>query len=178
MSSPTQTQTQTKPDAKPNANAGTPVTGPAANANAKPDAKPEVTLDELDAVVVLTPDLAKETAPVRSRSERQTKMDEIAKRLHEQWTKAGSPSQWPKIVQGGAVATYFVEPNKASDLKNLIKRAATFHDLRVKWGGPMQATEKLVTAKGLPKEYIGREVVSFAIIAKRPRPTETKPADK
>lgn len=131
----------------------------------------ELSLDFIGGAVILTSDLAVQTAPKNQRSEKQSKMDEVVKRLHTAWVNAGRASQWPKMVESKVVATYFVEPNKSAELKRLINRAVTFHNVRARFGTSFVATEALVTKHNLPKEYIGREVISVAIMDKRPRTT-------
>lgn len=160
----TQTQTPAPTAARP--------TAPAANATpAAPATDAKLALDDIGAVAMLSADLAEQAAPQRSRNERQVKMDEIVGKLHKTWKAAGQPTTWPKMVEKNVVATYFVDPPKASDLKLLVNRAVSYHGVRVRWGTPFVATEKLVQTHKLPTEYIGREVISFAIMDKRPRTT-------
>lgn len=144
-----------------------------------PETKPAdgIDLDFIGGVVMLAPALASESAPVRARSEKQTKMDEVVEKLHKAWKAGGTPSQWGKLVEAHLVATYFVNPKAAAELKRLINRAVAFHGVRARWGTPFLATEQLVTKHGLPKEFVGREVVSFAVMDKRPR-TTTETASK
>lgn len=171
----------TQNPAKPATPANPPTPATAKPAEGKPaDAKPTgkddgLSLDFLSEVVILVPgELASEAAPQRARSEKQVKMDENVAKLHKAWKTAGQPSQWPKLVEAKVVATYFVEPNKSAELKRLVNRAVQFHGIRARWGTSFSATEKLVTQYGLPRDYIGREVVSFAVMDKRPRSTEDK----
>lgn len=131
--------------------------------------------DEIDlafiesGLMTLAPELANQAAPQRARSDKQAAMDARCEKLHAAWVKASKPSVWAKLVETNCVATYFVEPEKTASLKKLVRRAATFHDVRVRWGTSFKATETLIAKYNLPKEYLGREVVSFAIMDKRPR---------
>lgn len=186
MSTPTQTQgpqTATKP-AQPNAAAPAAAPqGATKPADTKPadtkPAKPEVTIDDINGGFMLTADFATQSAPVRARNERQQAMDKRVKELHALWVKANKPSNWDAMVKAGVVATYFSEPDKSAGFHQLINRAVAFHSLRARMGTSFKVTEKLIAQHGLPKEYLGREVISFAVLDKRPRATsDGKPASE
>ncbi|HVH71547.1 MAG TPA: hypothetical protein VNB49_10605, partial [Candidatus Dormibacteraeota bacterium] len=130
---------------------------------------------DLTAPVMLDPELTKTSAPQRERSERQQQMDATVAKLHEHWAKVGKPSVWGKMVETKSVATYFVAPDKAGDLRKLINRAGTLHGLRIRYGSEFAVSEKLRERYNLPENYVGRTVVSFAVMDKRPRATTAKP---
>lgn len=162
--------------AKPNTPAA-----PAAPANGTAPAKPEaesLSLNDITSGAFMLPaELAESSAPVRARNEKQQAMDNKVKELHAAWIKAGKPSTWAKMVEGKTVATYFVEPDKSAELHKLINRAVALHGVRSRLGTSFRVTEKHVAAYGLPKHYVGREAISFAIMDKRPRATsDGKPA--
>ena len=168
-----------KPVAKPvpaPAHPATPATAVTPPAPAPAPAKPTVDISEIESgMIMLSPELADVAAPVNARNEKQQAMDKRVKKLHD-LTKAavsaGMPvSAWSDKVKAGIVATYFMEPDKTTDLKKLVDRAVTFHGVAVKWGTPFKATPALVTKYKLPEHYTGREVISFAIVDKRPRAT-------
>lgn len=138
--------------------------------DAKP-AKPEMSVADIDGGFILTAELATVSAPVRARNDKQRAMDKKVKELHALWIKASKPSTWDAMVKGGAVATYFVEPDKSADLHKLITRAVSFHGLRSRMGTAFKVTEAHVAKFKLPAEYLGREAISFAILDKRPRAT-------
>lgn len=138
-------------------------------------------LDFLGSPVSLdSPELAAVSAPVRTRNERQAKMDEIGKRLFEHWQKIGSPSVWTKMVTARATVTYFSPPEKSADLKKLINRipgGITTADVRIKWGTSWLVTPALAQRHKLPENYVGREAISFGVIAKRPRTSKSGPKE-
>lgn len=168
--------TQTNPNRPANLAGGAAAAAADAKPAPKPEAKPEVKTDDglsLDFIgtggFMLAPELATAAAPVRARSDKQKKMDEVVAKLHKAWVAAGKPNTWEKMVAGRCVTTYFVEPDKAADLHKLINRAVTFHGLRSRMGTSFKVTSAHVSKYNLPANYEGREAVSFAILDKRPR---------
>lgn len=151
-------------------------------ADAKPGAKSEakeLSIADVRGAFMLPVELSEASAPVRARSEKQQAMDAKVAELHKVWDKAGKPSSWAKMVEARAVVTYFTEPDKSAELNKLVNRAVAFHGLRVRKGTSFRVTEKHVERFNLPKEYVGREAISFAIMDKRPRATsEGKPASQ
>ena len=117
----------------------------------------------------LTPELTSQAAPQRARSDKQRKMDAVVERLHNHWKSVGGPSQWGKLVETKCVTTYFVQPDRAAELKKLINRAGAFHDVAIRYGSSFLATEHMVKKFNLPETYVGREVISFAARDRRPR---------
>ena len=137
-----------------------------AKAKAAADAAAKAEADELDflaAPVILSPELVRESAPQNARNPRQVKMDETVKRLHDAWSKANGPSTWGAAVNAKVVATYFVEPEKAADVKKLVTKAGRFHHVTIRWGTSFKATEEIVKRHALPANYVGREVLSFFV---------------
>jgi hypothetical protein len=133
--------------------------------------KATVDLGFINGAVMLDPTLAEASAPVRARSEKQMAMDTQVEKLHGVWVAAGKPSTWEKMVAGKTVATYFSEPELSSDLKKLIDRAVSFKGVRARYGTSFTATPELVKRFSLPDTYVGREVISFAVMDKRARTT-------
>lgn len=125
-------------------------------------------------LVMLAPELATATAPKNQRNERQQKMDDNVKRLHELWIKADRPNTWEKMVAAGTVATYFTEPDKSAALKKLVTSAVSLHDVAVRWGTPFTVNADHVKRFNLPETYLGREAISFAIKDKRERAANGK----
>lgn len=169
MSTPATTAPKTASTAAPAPK--TAAAGPATPAPVAPE-KPALSADFISGGgFILAPELAEQSAPKNARNERQTAMDLTVSQMHEMWVKAGRPNTWAKMVEGKTVKTYFVDPTQAGDLKKLVNSAVSLHDVRVRWGTPFKATDKMVKAYNLPAEYLGREVISFAIMDKRPRGT-------
>lgn len=161
----------------------TPAAPPTAPAAPAAPAKPELSLSDIGSAFTLPAEMAAEAAPVRSRSEKQQAMDDVVAAAHKVWASAGKPSAtWPLLTEKGCVKTYFSLPELSAGLKQLINRAASFHGYRVRWGTPYLVTEKLIKQMGarnvaIPADYVGREVISFAILDKRERATSGgKPA--
>lgn len=150
----------------------------AAKAAAAAEAKAELEFIT-GGVVMLTAELADKAAPVRARSEKQAAMDGVVKKLHSAWKASDRPTTWEKLVAANCVATYFVDPEKTADIHKLINRAATFHGVRVRMGTSFKATELMARKYNLPANYVGREVVSFAVLDKQERAKSNgKPASE
>ena len=140
----------------------------------KPETKPEakeLSLAEVTSAFMLPAELADTSAPVRARSEKQTAMDKKVDELHKAWVKGGKPGTWAKMVEAHTVVTYFVEPDKSAELHKLVNRSVAFLGLRSRMGTSFLVTEKHTEKFNLPKQYVGREAISFAIMDKRPRAT-------
>lgn len=75
--------------------------------------------------------MASQFAPSRARDDRQIAMDGTVKRLHEAWLKAGSPTKWVAMPK----ARYHIPPAAEEGLRFLVRRAADFHGVAIKWGG-------------------------------------------
>jgi hypothetical protein len=122
--------------------------------------------------VLLPSELAKTTAPKNARSEDQSAMDALVKRLHEAWTRAGNPTgAWPVLVEKRVVATMFVAPEDAAKRKDMIKRAATYLGVYHKFGTPYVLTEELAKRYGRPASEVGMEGISVVVMDKRQRGT-------
>lgn len=139
------------------------------------EAKPTLDTDFLASPFTLDGDaeLVKATQPQRERNAKQTQMDGVVAKAHARWVEVGKPSVWGKIVETKSALTYFVQPELAADLKKVIGRAGTFHGLRIRYGTSFLVTEGIVSKYNLPADYVGREVVSFAVMDRRPRATAT-----
>ena len=113
------------------------------------------------------PELLKATAPRNNRSDEQKSIDTVVANLHSAWVKAGKLTQWSAMVNSKCVATYFVEPAQAAKFKQYVNRAGDLHSRRIKYGTPIPVTEAIVKRYGLPDNYLGREIVSFAVMDKK-----------
>lgn len=142
---------------------------------AKP-AKPVVATSFISAPVMLADDadMIKASAPRNARSEEQRAMDTVTRDLHAKWVKAAKPTKWADAVTAKVVATYFVNPDQVSTLKGFVNRAVTLNGTRVRFGTEMTVTETIVRKYGLPETELGKSIISFAVMDKRPRET-TKP---
>jgi hypothetical protein len=151
----------------------------AAEAKTKADADAAAELDFIAQPFILSPEMGKISAPQRARDDKQVKMDATVAKLHEKWVKAGRPSTWGAMVNAGTVATYFIAPENASAHKKLITRAAQIPDsgMRIRWGKSYPVTAQLAGKYNLPPEYVGREVVSFAVMDRRTAPARGSKKD-
>lgn len=75
--------------------------------------------------------MASQFAPSRARDERQIAMDGTVKRLHDEWIKAGEPTKWVAMPK----ARYHIPPAAEEGFRFLVRRAADFHGVAIKWGG-------------------------------------------
>lgn len=136
------TPANTKPaDTKTPANAAKPDAGKPANAAAaKPGRKPGpakeydfggLSLDLLAAPQEVTAAMASQFAPSRPRDEKQVAMDQVVNNLYQQWLKAGSPSKWAAMPK----VRYHIPPAAEDGFRFLVRRAADFYGIAIKWGG-------------------------------------------
>jgi len=91
-----------------------------------------ITLDSIAAPRAVTPEMKSRTAPSRSRDERQIKMDEIVRKTHAAWVSAGKPTKWAQMP----AVQYNVAPAAEEAFSYLVRRAAEFLGLAIKWGNP------------------------------------------
>jgi hypothetical protein len=178
--------TDTKPqtDTKPDATATAPANGEKGKPGRKPGQtvkRPDTSAFSLDSITgaVAAPALVRTLAqPKLERKPEQIAMDKVAERAHEAWVKAGCPGAWDKMP----VITYYLDPTHVEGFKYLIRRATDFHGTRPRFGSPARVTKKLIaemTAAGtpIPPEYEGREILAWAVLDKRPRPTKPTTTD-
>jgi hypothetical protein len=130
---------------------------------------------DLSAAADMSETIATAGAPQRARNERQQAMDAEVSKLHAHWIEAGRPSTWGTLVSSKSTLTYFVEPELAADFKKTVTKAVNYLGIRVRWGSSFVATEAMQQKFGLPAEYVGREVISFAALDRRPRNTTDVP---
>jgi hypothetical protein len=105
----------------------------------------------LDTRVLLNPgrvsdEVASRVAPQRARDERQVAIDSVVKRVHNDWLEKGQPNKWPAMPK----VRYDLPPQAVEGFKYLVRRAADFHGVAVKWGTPTRNQE-------------GLEIVVFAV---------------
>lgn len=135
-------------------------------------------LDAIAAAQAAPVEVRELAAPRAERKPEQLAMDKVAERAHKAWIEADRPNAWPKMP----VVTYYLPPTHIEGYKYLIRRACDFIGARPKFGTPARVTKTLMAAlakKGvnLPADYEGREILAWAVMDKRPRPTtNTAPA--
>ena len=109
-------------------------------------------LETISAPRPVSPEVAAKLSPANSRSPQQSAMDAVVAGKYEEWKTAGSPTDWRAMPK----AMYAVEPRLAEGLKYLVRRAADFHKVAVRFGRTGHDAE-------------GRELVVFAVRARRPK---------
>jgi hypothetical protein len=146
--------TDTKTTAK------TPAKTPAKRAGRKPGQQAKVyDFDGLNPAMLAEPhvvddSLAARTAPQKVRDERQIAMDTVVKRLHNQWIAAERPNRWAAMPK----ARYDIPVKAVEGFQYIVRRAADYHGVAVKWGTPVRNTD-------------GNVVIVFAIRDRRVRDT-------
>lgn len=93
----------------------------------------------------VTAQLASMAAPMRARDERQVLIDATVAEVHAEYVAAGKPSKWAQMPK----RAYHVNPKAADTLRMMIRRAAAYHGLSVKFGSSV-------------RDPSGREIVVFA----------------
>jgi hypothetical protein len=116
----------------------------------------------------LAADLADVAAPQRVRPAKQQAMDKVIAAIHARWGQVGRPTTWAKLMETHVVKSYFVQPDQAGEIKRYIGSAAKLHGVRIKYGSEFIVSEALITKHNLPADYLGRTVISFAVMDKRP----------
>lgn len=103
----------------------------------------------------VTDELAEAARPQRVRSAQQQTIDNVVARLHQAWVQAGKPRDWvgEKSIPK---ARYAMDPKKADTLRFLIRKAADFHKVRIRWGSAV-------------RDGHGNEVVVFGVVDKSAR---------
>ena len=139
------------------------------------DENPAVEAKELDLDFVsggaftLSADLAKESAPQRERNAKQQAMDKVVQAAYDIWASSGKPTTWARLMETQSVKSYFVQPDQASEIKRLINSAVKLHEVRARYGSEFAVGETHIEKYNLPPDYLGRTVISFAVMDKRPR---------
>lgn len=120
-----------------------PAPAPAATGNGKgkPGRKPGqpakeydfsgINLDLISKPRAVTAEMASRMAPSRPRDERQIAMDGVVRKTHEEWVRVGRPSKWAAMPK----VEYHVAPAAEEAFVYLVRRAAEFLGLAIKWGG-------------------------------------------
>lgn len=120
---------------------------------------PEILLD--------SPDLLKATAPRNARSDEQRAMDAVVATAHKTWIDAGKPDKWADLAAKRCVKSYFCEPAEAAKLKQYANRAAVLHNVRIRYGTSVTVTPEFRAKRPqVPEAYLGREIISFAVMDK------------
>ena len=117
----------------------------------------------------IEPELVKASAPRNARSEEQKAMDAVVSNLHKKWAAEGKSTTWSTLAAKKCVATYIVEPSDVTKIRQLVNRATALHSVRARYGTDVTVTPAMLSKYGMPDNYLGRTVVSFAIMDKRPR---------
>jgi hypothetical protein len=116
-----------------------------------------LSLDLLTAPAEVTHELASMAAPTRARDERQVAIDKIVIELHKEYEEAGKPDTWAKMPK----RSYHVDPRAADTLRMLVRRAANFYSLSVRFGSPVRDRD-------------GREIVVFGVRDQRTKAAKGK----
>jgi len=109
--------------------------------------------------------MASQFAPSRARDENQIAMDGIVKKYHDEWINAGTPTKWAAMPK----ARYHIPPAAEEGFRFLVRRAADFHGVAIKWGG-QQGTKV--------RDAQGNLVLVFAIRDRRERPVDATDSDE
>lgn len=171
-SAPRPTAPQAKPDQKLAQNPGhNPADKPADKPAEKPSEESKLASSFLAAPLNLAPEAAliKASAPRNSRSDEQKAMDKVVADYHKVWVTTGKLTAWPALVSAKAVATYIVEPADVAKIRQYINRATALHNVRARYGTPVTVTPPMAKQYGMPDNFVGREVISFAVMDKRTR---------
>ncbi len=109
--------------------------------------------------------MASQFAPSRARDENQIAMDGIVKKYHDAWLNDGAPTKWAAMPK----ARYHIPPAAEEGFRFLVRRAADFHGVAIKWGG-QQGTKV--------RDAQGNLVLVFAIRDRRERPVGAESDDE
>jgi hypothetical protein len=104
----------------------------------------------------VTAQMASQFAPSRVRDANQIAMDEVIRKYPQTWIDCGSPTRWVDMPK----CRYHVPPAAVDGFRYLVRRAADFHGVAIKWGG-QQGTAI--------KDSGGNIVLVFAVRDRRER---------
>lgn len=151
---------------------GTPATPPSAGATRgrKPGPAKEynfagLSADLLSAPKEVTDEMASQFAPSRARDDMQIAMDTAVKRAYDAWLDEGSPTKWAAMPK----LRYHIPPAAVDGFKFLVRRAAEFYGIAIKWGG-QQGTQV--------KDKEGNIVLVFAVRDRRTRDESADATDE
>lgn len=85
----------------------------------------------LNAPQPVTVQMASQFAPSRVRDANQVAMDGIIRKYHDEWLNSGSPTRWVDMPK----CRYHIPPAAVDGFRYLVRRAADFHGVAIKWGG-------------------------------------------
>lgn len=85
----------------------------------------------LSAPQPVTMQMASQFAPSRVRDANQIAMDGIIRKYYDEWLNLGSPVKWAAMPK----CRYHIPPSAVDGFKYLVRRAADFHGVAIKWGG-------------------------------------------
>jgi hypothetical protein len=114
--------------------------------------------------------------PKNKRSEAQMALDKITPQVHKAWVDAGKPAAFLKLP----TLSYPVDPERATKLKGMIRKAAEFNGdsgtpTRARFGADVTITPEIVAdpaIKGLTEAHVGLTLVTFGIMDKSQRATD------
>jgi hypothetical protein len=106
------------------------------------------------ASVISAPEQVRQLAPVRVRSDIQLVVDSKVAESYKLWNGLGKPASWNTCR--GAIIAFPCPPDQADNVKYMVRRAADFLGIAVKFGKPARSKD-------------GHEVVSFCAKDRRPR---------
>lgn len=112
----------------------------------------KLSMDVLNAPQAVDETLAARVAPQRARDEKQVAIDNVVKRVHSDWLRASKPGKWAQMPK----VRYNLHPSTVEGFKYLVRRAADYHGVAIKWGTSV-------------RDQHGNEVVVFAVRDRRPR---------
>jgi hypothetical protein len=94
----------------------------------------------------VTAELTSLAAPTRARDDRQVAIDKTVATLYDEYKTAQKPDRWATMPK----RSYHVDPKAADTLRMMVRRAANFLGVSVRFGGSVRDDK-------------GREIVVFAV---------------
>lgn len=113
--------------------------------------------------------------PKNKRSAAQLALDAVIPQIHQAWVSAGKPAAFAKLP----TVSYPVDPDKATRLKGMIRKAAEIHGRRARFGADVTVTKDMI--KELPQltdKHEGLSLVTFGVMDKSAKPEATPTAAK
>src|ERR1700744_4800854 len=96
--------------------------------------------------------------PKNKRSAAQLALDAVTPQIHEAWVKAGKPAAFAKLP----TVSYPVDPEKATKLKGMIRKAAEIHGNRARFGQDVTITKDMISElPQLNDSHEGLTLVTF-----------------
>jgi hypothetical protein len=112
--------------------------------------------------------------PKNKRSAAQLALDAVTPQIHQAWVKAGKPAAFGKLP----TVSYPVDPEKATKLKGMIRKAADINETRARFGQDVTITKDMIAElPQLNDSHEGLTLVTFGVMDKS-KPAQTdKPAE-